>query len=105
MPLYPKELPLLEAPATPAKLTYRGGHLLTAAEVVATFWGDAWKPQPQSELLQKKSAVLSNVLQHNRYSRLSEACCIDIICRMADDTDGERVNDCPPWSCDPKPNL
>ena len=37
------------APPTSApSLTYRGGPLLTAAQIFTFFWGDAWQSQPQA---------------------------------------------------------
>ncbi len=73
VPLYPKETSLLEVAAvTPAKLTYRGGHLLNAVEVVATFWGDVWNQQPHSDVLQGIIKFFSFILTSQLMDQLGE---------------------------------
>src|SRR5947207_11929726 len=37
------------APAPPPELTYRGGPLLSAAEVFTVFWGAMWQKAPLSD--------------------------------------------------------
>lgn len=73
VPLYSKETPLVGAPAAaPAKLTYRGGHLLSAVEVVALFWGDAWNQQPQSDVRQGIINFFSSILTSQLMDQLGE---------------------------------
>jgi len=68
-PFRPK---LSERRATPAKLVYRGGHLLSTVEVVTTFWGDAWKQQPQSDLGQRIGQFFEFILSSQLIDRLAE---------------------------------
>ncbi len=42
----------LAAPLTTARLTYRGGPLLSAVEVFTVFWGSAWQG-PQAKVMEK----------------------------------------------------
>jgi hypothetical protein len=39
------------APVGAPRLTYRGGPLLSAAEVFIFFWGDAWRSEPHATLM------------------------------------------------------
>jgi hypothetical protein len=44
---------LAPAPTSAPTLTYRGGPLLTTAQVFTLFWGDGWQEQPQSDVMQQ----------------------------------------------------
>lgn len=41
------------APVAAPRLTYRGGPLLTSAEVFVFFWGDAWQGDAQAPLMRR----------------------------------------------------
>ena len=60
------------APATPAKLTYRGGPLLTNVKVFTVFWGTAWQAQPLSDTAQKLNAFFDFILTSSLLDQLAE---------------------------------
>jgi hypothetical protein len=68
VPLYGEWLDVA-APAA-ARLTYRGGPLLTAVEVVTVFWGSAW--QSQGDLIGRINAFYDTVLQSEYMDALAE---------------------------------
>lgn len=64
---------LERALATPAKLTYRNGHLLSKVEVVTTFWnGVAWNQPPQSDILQGVIQFFNSILSSQLMDQLAE---------------------------------
>ncbi|MEA2643991.1 MAG: hypothetical protein QOG08_1017 [Chloroflexota bacterium] len=40
-------------PSAAPALTYRGGPLLTSAQIFTLFWGDGWQEPPQSDVMQQ----------------------------------------------------
>ncbi len=69
--IVPLHSPELAARAQPvAQLTYRGGPLLTAAEVFTVFWGAAWTAQDQ--LIGDVNAFFDFVLTSDLIDQLSE---------------------------------
>ena len=64
----------MEAPAavgTP-KLTYRGGPLLSEAQVFVFFWGDAWERDPQAALVPQLNSFFDYVLTSPLLDQLAE---------------------------------
>jgi hypothetical protein len=59
------------APAAAAQLTYRGGPLLTSAEVVTMFWGSPWKAG-QAPLVAQINGFFDFVLTSALIDQLSE---------------------------------
>jgi hypothetical protein len=60
------------APVTRPRLTYRGGPLLTAAEVFLFFWGEAWATEPQDGLMKRVSDFFDYVVASPLIGQLSE---------------------------------
>lgn len=58
--------------ATPPRLTYRGGALLTAVEVFTVFWGAAWQQPPQSDLIGKLNTYFDTILTGPLLDQLAE---------------------------------
>ncbi len=68
VPLYAEQA--MAAAPEAAHLTYRGGPLLTAVDVVTVFWGSAW--QAQSDQIDKINAFYDAILQSGYMDNLSE---------------------------------
>jgi hypothetical protein len=64
----------LEALATVGapQLTYRGGPLLSEAQVFVFFWGDAWQQDPQVALVQQINSFFDYVLTSEVMDQLAE---------------------------------
>ena len=60
------------APATPPKLTYRGGPLLTSVKVFTVFWGAAWQSQPLADTANKLNAFFDAILVSELIDQLAE---------------------------------
>src|SRR5579872_885282 len=60
------------APAAAPKLTYRGGPLLTEAQVFVFYWGDAWQQEPQAALVQRLNSFFDYVLASPLLDQLAE---------------------------------
>ena len=60
------------APRAAARLTYRGGPLLTAAEVVTAFWGSAWSAAPNATTAQRLNEFLTFVVSSDYVKQLAE---------------------------------
>ena len=60
------------APVATARLTYRGGPLITAVEVFDIFWGDAWTAEPQATLMQRLNDFFDYVVTSPLIDQLSE---------------------------------
>jgi hypothetical protein len=71
VPLHPGPA-LGAALATPPKLTYRQGPLLTAVHVFTIFWGSAWQQPPQSDLLTRINAFFDFILASELMDQLAE---------------------------------
>lgn len=60
-------------PAAPApQLTYRNGPLLTAVQVFTVFWGSAWKPAPNSDLVTQMNQFFEYILTSELMDQLGE---------------------------------
>jgi hypothetical protein len=65
--------PVGGAPAVaPPQLTYRGGPLIRNVEVFTIFWGTAWQPPPQSDLVQRINAYFDFILTSTLMDQLAE---------------------------------
>jgi hypothetical protein len=62
----------LEAPAKAPSLTYRGGTLITAAQVFTFFWGAGWKQDPPAGLIAKLNGFFDYVLTSPLIDQLAE---------------------------------
>src|SRR5438477_24968 len=60
------------APAPTPELTYRGGPLLTSAEVLTIFWGAAWTQRPQAGLVADLNDFFDFVLTSELMDQLAE---------------------------------
>jgi hypothetical protein len=60
------------APVATAQLTYRGGPLLSEAQVFVIFWGDAWQQDPQVGLVQQINSFFDYVLTSPLMDQLAE---------------------------------
>jgi hypothetical protein len=60
------------APVVSAQLTYRGGPLLSEAQVFVIFWGDAWQQDPQVGLVQQINSFFDYVLTSPLMDQLAE---------------------------------
>jgi hypothetical protein len=60
------------APAAAPTLTYRGGPLLSAVQVVSLFWGSAWQQSPQAALVRELNAFFDFVLTSALLDQMSE---------------------------------
>ena len=60
------------AGATQPKLTYRGGHLLTAVKVFTVFWGSQWTQQPLSATAGKINDFFDTILTSQLLDQLAE---------------------------------
>ena len=68
VPLY---VPGVGVPAT-ANLTYRGGPLLSNAQVFTAFWGTAWQQSPQSNSIQQLNDFFDYILTSSLIDQLAE---------------------------------
>ena len=59
------------APAT-ARLTYRGGPLLTGVEVVTAFWGSAWTSAPNAATAQRLNEFFTFIVSSDYVKQLAE---------------------------------
>jgi hypothetical protein len=62
----------LEAPVKTPRLTYRGGPLLTSAEVFTFFWGSGWQQDPQAALVAQLNDFFDYVLTSPLLDQLAE---------------------------------
>jgi hypothetical protein len=60
------------APVGAPQLTYRGGPLLSEAQVFVFFWGDAWQQDPQVALVQQINSFFDYVLTSEVMDQLAE---------------------------------
>jgi hypothetical protein len=60
------------APVGAPQLTYRGGPLLSEAQVFVLFWGDAWQQDPQVALVQQINSFFDYVLTSEVMDQLAE---------------------------------
>lgn len=58
--------------AAAANLTYRGGPLLSNAQVFTVFWGQAWQQSPQSNSIQQLNAFFDYILTSPLIDQLAE---------------------------------
>lgn len=73
VPLFvPDEVTKLAAGATAPKLTYRGGPLLTSAQVFTVFWGSAWNQAPQNGMIPKLNQYFNDILTSALIDQLAE---------------------------------
>jgi hypothetical protein len=68
----PPEVTELAAPPAAPHLTYRGGPLLTQAQVFTTFWGRAWEQAPQGDVLQSVNAFFAEIMTSALIDQLAE---------------------------------
>ena len=74
-PDYIRVVPLREQVAklaAAAKLTYRGGPLLSAVEVTTIFWGAWWKTAPQNALVARLNTFFDDILVSALIDQLKE---------------------------------
>jgi len=71
VPLHRPEAQRIAAAATP-RLTYRGGPLLTAAEVFTVFWGAEWKQAAQSAIATNMNLFFDYILTSALMDQLGE---------------------------------
>jgi hypothetical protein len=55
-----------------ANLTYRGGPLLSSAQVFTVFWGQAWQQSPQSNSMQQLNDFFDDILSSSLIDQLAE---------------------------------
>jgi hypothetical protein len=67
----PLKLPAAR-PAAAAKLTYRNGPLLTAAQVTTIFWGPWWNQAPQNALVTRINKFFDDILVSSLIDQLKE---------------------------------
>ncbi len=60
------------APAPPPELTYRGGPLLSAAEVFTVFWGAMWQKAPLSDTATRLNRFFAFILTSPLIDQLAE---------------------------------
>lgn len=60
------------APAIAPQLTYRGGPLLTSAQVFTVFWGQAWANPPMSDTASQLNDFFGFILQSPLIDQLAE---------------------------------
>lgn len=58
--------------AAAANLTYRGGPLLSSAQVFTVFWGQAWQQSPQSNSIQQLNNFFDYILTSSLIDQLAE---------------------------------
>jgi hypothetical protein len=59
-------------PSSPPSLTYRGGPLLTAAQVFTFFWGDGWQEQPQADVMPQIIQFFDYIVTSALFDQLGE---------------------------------
>src|SRR5258708_2134649 len=69
VPLYGAEVAKV---AAAPQLTYRGGPLISNAQVFTVFWGQAWTQAPQSDLIQQINAFFDYILTSALIDQLAE---------------------------------
>ena len=69
--IVPLFVPGVGVPAT-ANLTYRGGTLLSNAQVFTAFWGTAWQQSPQSNSIQQLTGLFDYILTSSLIEQLAE---------------------------------
>ena len=69
--IVPLFVPGVGVPAT-ANLTYRGGPLLSNAQVFTAFWGTAWQQSPQSNSIQQLNGFFDYILTSSLIDQLAE---------------------------------
>ena len=62
----------LAAPVTTARLTYRGGPLLSAVQVFTFFWGAAWQVDPLATLVEEINQFFDFVVTSPLMDQLAE---------------------------------
>ena len=73
VPLFiPEEVTQLTTGATPPKLTYRGGRLLTSVQVFTVFWGRTWEQAPEADLISKLNQYFNFILTSPLIDQLTE---------------------------------
>jgi hypothetical protein len=73
VPLFvPEEVTQLATGALPPKLTYRGGRLLTSAQVFTVFWGRPWEQAPETDLVTKLNQYFNYILASPLIDQLGE---------------------------------
>jgi len=60
------------APVVAPQLSYRGGPLLSEAQVFVFFWGDTWQQDPQVGLVQQINSFFDYVLTSEMVDQLAE---------------------------------
>ena len=70
--LHPVNETAATVPAVPAKLTYRGGPLLSAVKVFTVFWGAGWASPPLSDTGTKVDAFFDFVLTSTLMDQMGE---------------------------------
>lgn len=70
VPMHPGAARVAEAAA--AQLTYRGGPLLTAAQVFTIFWGAAWQDVVNGALMAKMNQFFDYILASSLMDQLAE---------------------------------
>src|SRR5258706_6679966 len=58
--------------AAPPQLTYRGGPLISNAQVFTVFWGQGWTQSPQSDLIQQINSFFDSILTNSLIDQLAE---------------------------------
>jgi hypothetical protein len=71
VPLHRPEAERVAAAVAP-RLTYRGGPLLTAAEIFTFFWGAQWNQAPQSALVTNMNSFFDYILTSALMDQLGE---------------------------------
>ena len=73
VPLYvPEEITQLKTGATPPKLSYRGGPMLSSVQIFTVFWGAAWQTAPQLDLVSQINEFFNYVLSSPLMDQLAE---------------------------------
>jgi hypothetical protein len=70
VPLYGSDR--VSVAAAPAQLTYRGGPLISNAQVFTVFWGQGWTQSPQSDLIQQINGFFDYILTSSLIDQLAE---------------------------------
>src|SRR5579859_6476244 len=86
------------APVTAPKLTYRGGPLLSAVQVVTFFWGSAWLQNPQAALVRELNAFFDFVLSSALIDQLAEYGVPGIAIGHGSRAGSKTLTDAPPGS-------
>ena len=70
--IVPLRADALAAPIAPARLTYRGGLLLTSVQLFTFFWGTAWQQDPQAGLVSQINECFDFILTSALMDQLAE---------------------------------